>query len=402
VVLKRSSEWIMPQVSDSNPPLAITGSAVTDAIDTACQIDPFDCFNDDLVFIIDRLVERTSGSFGLVSRHVLGSSAAALARTTTTPSGSEQLVQPLAVLAYEATNGDRRRRSDLPALSQRSWQPEGILFDGTTYRVLSLVFYPTQNVTIVATVCRANGMIPFSALDETIASKLYSVLSRYVRLWWMHRQERRRADSLSAALNLSDLGVMMLDRRAALVFANARAEIFLGQQDGVQRHDESIAATQPEDGARLQAAMQHAIHCNLTTGANSEDQQPSPVIALRRRNGRRPLLLTVINMERPALDLRDPAVIIYLLDPEQNVEQLLAPVCEMYKLTPAETRLVLQLVSGWKLSDAAERMQIRLETARAYLKQVFAKTMTNRQADLMRIMLSSLLRTTIKVDLGLL
>ncbi|MET0293195.1 MAG: hypothetical protein ABW136_12610, partial [Steroidobacteraceae bacterium] len=59
-------------------------------------------------------------------------------------------------------------------------------------------------------------------------------------------------------------------------------------------------------------------------------------------------------------------------------------------------------VGGSTLAEAAEELRITPATARGYLKQVFAKTATNRQPDLIRLMLASASRTAVGVDLTLL
>ena len=360
--------------------------------------DPLDCFNEDLVWIIDRLVTRSEGTFGIISRHVQGEDAATvLARTTVAPSDSDSVLPSLANCASRVVSLERRRHDDVPYVIQTTWESER-----ESFRILQLSFSPTQNVSLVASVCREGGDRPFNAIEELTATKLYPVLSRYVRLWWLHRMERRRANALSAALDLSDIGVMLLDRRAELAFANIRASALLARQDGLKRQERSIVATETCDAVRLQAAIQHAVHCNRSRDKNVAVDQCAPTLALHRPTQGRALIVAVMNVESPAVDTRDPAVIIYVLDPEQDVEKMLAPVCGIYKLTGAEARLVRHLVSGLRINDAAERMQVRPETARAYLKQVFLKTGTNRQVDLVRVMLSSVLRTNVKTDLTLL
>jgi DNA-binding CsgD family transcriptional regulator len=54
------------------------------------------------------------------------------------------------------------------------------------------------------------------------------------------------------------------------------------------------------------------------------------------------------------------------------------------------------MASGNSLDEAAEKMNVTVSTARTYLKQVFSKTGTGRQAELMRLILTSpaLIRTT--------
>jgi DNA-binding CsgD family transcriptional regulator len=54
-----------------------------------------------------------------------------------------------------------------------------------------------------------------------------------------------------------------------------------------------------------------------------------------------------------------------------------------------ETALALQLVQGRTLAQAARALHISEHTARTYSKHIFAKTGTNRQADLVRVILTS-------------
>ena len=358
-----------------------------------------DCFNGDLVWILDRLVTRSGGSFGIISRRVQGEqAAAALACTTARPVVADEFFEELATFASVAASTEtKRRHDDVPGLHQSSWSSEVPGPQPNDFRVLLLLFVPTQNVSLVACVARPGGATPFTEAEQLTASRLYPVLSRYVRLWWLHRMERRRANSLSAALDLSDVGVILLDRNASLLFANSRANVLLKRQDGLRHTESCIAATEPRDDLRLQTALQRAIQINLVD--DGRDHCNAPFVTLQRANRQRALIATVMNVESAAIDPRDPAVIVYLFDPEQNVEQTLSPVCRVYKLTAVETRLVQHLVNGERLSHAAELMQIRPDTARAYLKQIFAKTMTNRQIDLVRLMYASMTRTSANVDL---
>ena len=51
------------------------------------------------------------------------------------------------------------------------------------------------------------------------------------------------------------------------------------------------------------------------------------------------------------------------------------------------------LANGNSLVDSAKAMHVTEQTARSYLKQIFVKTETNRQAELVRLMLTSSVRT---------
>ncbi len=89
----------------------------------------------------------------------------------------------------------------------------------------------------------------------------------------------------------------------------------------------------------------------------------------------------------------DAAAVLCFYTAESNLPDLLAPICTVYGLSPVERRLVAQLASGATLSEAAITMRVKEQTARSYLKQVFQKTSTRRQSDLIRILLTSALHT---------
>ena len=61
-----------------------------------------------------------------------------------------------------------------------------------------------------------------------------------------------------------------------------------------------------------------------------------------------------------------------------------------FDLTPAEARLALHLVAGEALRSAAVKLSISYETARTYLKNIFRKTGTCRQAELVVVILTAL------------
>jgi len=61
-----------------------------------------------------------------------------------------------------------------------------------------------------------------------------------------------------------------------------------------------------------------------------------------------------------------------------------------FGLTPAEARLAVHLVTGESLRSAAAKLSISYETARSQLKNIFNKTGTCRQAELVVVILTAL------------
>src|SRR5262245_24375326 len=61
-----------------------------------------------------------------------------------------------------------------------------------------------------------------------------------------------------------------------------------------------------------------------------------------------------------------------------------------FGLSPAEARLALHLVAGATLRSAEVKLSINYETARTHLKNIFNKTGTSRQAELVIVIVTAL------------
>jgi len=109
---------------------------------------------------------------------------------------------------------------------------------------------------------------------------------------------------------------------------------------------------------------------------------------------RRPAVLALPHVE----DDRMPSLITFLpigesnalvIFPAQSQDALMVDLLlDALGLTNAERRLARQLVMGRNLEDAAREANVTKETARSYLKRVFAKTGVKRQAELIALIAS--------------
>lgn len=73
--------------------------------------------------------------------------------------------------------------------------------------------------------------------------------------------------------------------------------------------------------------------------------------------------------------------------PQAVLESLNDTLKNLYGLTPAEVKLTLQLVNGFTLKKASEQLGITISTARCQLREIFSKTGTDRQSELIRRLL---------------
>jgi DNA-binding CsgD family transcriptional regulator len=82
-----------------------------------------------------------------------------------------------------------------------------------------------------------------------------------------------------------------------------------------------------------------------------------------------------------------PSALVFLSDPDSPPGSRSTILRTLYRLSPTECRLFDLLVAGNELVLAADQLGMTAHTARFHLKTVFRKTGTNRQTDLIRLVL---------------
>jgi DNA-binding CsgD family transcriptional regulator len=80
--------------------------------------------------------------------------------------------------------------------------------------------------------------------------------------------------------------------------------------------------------------------------------------------------------------------LLFVSDSEAEAELPTSALSRLYGLTPAEAALVRELANGRSIQEAAVRLGITIGTARQRLVQIFDKTGTERQASLVRLVLT--------------
>lgn len=261
---------------------------------------------------------------------------------------------------------------------------------------------PWQALRIAVPSRRARTIVTLSFLfrsksDEERAPKLAQLklweptIHAYLRLWQRMRAKMRGAEGLRAALDSVETAVLILNKGGRLIFTNKAAAELIAAGEPVRRVGDSLAATDLRQAVSLQVAISHAIAGNGEV-ARDRTSRKAPMLALRSGKFGRNYVLCVVPAEERAMEEQDAAAILFIVDPKAEPSRHLATVAGLFGLSPVENRLACLLTVGKTLQEAAEAMRIKDQTARSYLKQIFLKTDTKRQAELVRLMLTSHLR----------
>jgi DNA-binding CsgD family transcriptional regulator len=147
-----------------------------------------------------------------------------------------------------------------------------------------------------------------------------------------------------------------------------------------------------QDDLRLQKAVHAAAR--VTSGAAGEGDFDDH-LRIRRPSGRKAYVAIVspLGLNRIALRARQPAVLLFVTDPEQVPRLDQGALAKLFGFTPSEARLVSLLATGQALPAIARQLGIAFDTARTHLARARAKTGTSSQVELVRTVLTALLPT---------
>lgn len=106
--------------------------------------------------------------------------------------------------------------------------------------------------------------------------------------------------------------------------------------------------------------------------------------------GRRYHVIVTGLADHPLATLSRPLAAVLVCRPAHVTATDMARLTDLYRLTPAESRVAQHLLGGGDIASAADRLGTSRETVRTHLRHLFEKTTTHRQPDLTRVLLTSL------------
>ncbi|MCP5371453.1 MAG: helix-turn-helix transcriptional regulator [Hyphomicrobiales bacterium] len=201
------------------------------------------------------------------------------------------------------------------------------------------------------------------------------------------RRRFERADLRSArdshAADCLSMGVVHLDHKGRLQTANGFAERLLQRADALSCRGGRLMPVAPADRSRFDDALRAALTTDDGTGLHK--------LSLARAQGGSPLAVTLVPVTRDSVvfDETQASLVLLIADPEARAAMSTEMLVAAYGLTRSEARLAALLTEGGSLREAAAAAGITYETARSYLKTIFQKTGTGRQADLVRLLLAT-------------
>jgi DNA-binding CsgD family transcriptional regulator len=192
------------------------------------------------------------------------------------------------------------------------------------------------------------------------------------------------ADLSSEVIDRLTHGVILLDKKQQVLKVNKCAEQLLQPPSPLYIRQGMLAAWECETQRKLQRLIGQCVATSTAAGTSA-----GGLITARRGQDDSAIHVLICPMKATAgsLEVRPPVAAIFLHDPNVVVKIDEQAIRSGFGLTPAESRLTVLLIAGRSLPEASAQLGVSRHTVRSQLKDVFAKTGVNSQADLLRMLL---------------
>jgi len=194
-------------------------------------------------------------------------------------------------------------------------------------------------------------------------------------------RERLRMQISNQATESLNFGWITLDQDGFILDSDQQAERLLTDAQAVRRSAQGKFQPMSRDAQGQLARMLG----NAAAG--------KPIAASAVHLGEEPWLDMLITPPRPSMvnDSKNVALIAYIHGDTQPRRERVEQISGLFGLTVQEARLALALSRGRSIAESAADLNISVHTARLYSKRIYAKTGTRGQADLVRLILSSIM-----------
>ncbi len=185
---------------------------------------------------------------------------------------------------------------------------------------------------------------------------------------------------IAKTLDLLSSGIVLLDGNAQTLLINNSAKTVINK------------ALCPEISAMIkhsdeQTAWQHtSIRQAIVAGKQGDDY--IDFLSLACHDGQRDVLLTICALDASAAHSSEPVVALFFSHSGHNELVPFKALAALFQLTPMESRVAWAFAQGMRSETIAQTFSISMTTVAFHKRNIFQKTQTNRQADLVALLLT--------------
>lgn len=216
-------------------------------------------------------------------------------------------------------------------------------------------------------------------MQHKAADEINSVRAALTNLHAMTAQNM--SEWAPQALDYVALGVVALDRHAQVLFAN-RAARQLAEDGDALLLDDRLRPALVRHERPLKNAIDRAIQ------VNGEGEETPIFLRVPRISGRRDLMVVICALPHTGGEGGEAQALVFIADGERRLSVPRNVLAALFGLTPTESQIALMLAEGARLDEIGVSLNVSSTTIAFHMRNLFQKTSTNRQADLIALVLA--------------
>lgn len=225
----------------------------------------------------------------------------------------------------------------------------------------------------------------FGPLEKQILSLITPHLRRALAIYSDMEEKSLLSAQYLDLLSRMSIGTVVIDANRRVLTTNGAADAILAKCGSVNIAQGCLTVAKSAPAAKLRQALdmmiaahehESTVQRGVSVGVNSHDGLPELDVVVK------PLFLGPMSGAKVR-----PAVLVLLNECQSgSVEMEARQLREIYNLTDKEAQLVALLAKGYTLNEAAEHLEISINTIKKHLKGLYAKLGMHRRSQVVTML----------------
>lgn len=241
----------------------------------------------------------------------------------------------------------------------------------------------TEDTIYYITLLRHRAAGDFDEHERAMLATVLQHLMVSLHNHWQLLTANDMTNVFKSAISRFSHAILVVDREGCVLYQNSFAAELFDRFEVLKIEKNRLCTVRRVDNRALHQAI-HDI-ADLPDGSAHDIDK---LITIKSKQCEQPFLINIHPLGRIFSIKKSesvPVVILSVRDPNKPHHPKSCSFSALYDLTPAQSRLSSLLFSGYTLSDAAKSLNVSENTLRSHLKQIYQKTHTHGQMELVHL-----------------
>lgn len=264
---------------------------------------------------------------------------------------------------------------------QNCLQPLGIRF------VAGIDYQGENNNSFSIRLSRNETQGAFNTKELKLLSLLVPHIKRAITYGIREHHSNSEKQVYNDSMAGRSVGILTLDENGYIITSNKIATKYLQEKDGLSERHNHLQLSDNQANEEFKNRFSDIVSAQAI-----RQLIPARALAVPRKSNKLDyeLVLKPMPVNRYINTKGSPHLMVFIHDPELNIDISVHLIVSLYNLTVSEAMLTILLTEGKSLDEASAIQDIAKNTARAHLRSIFAKVGVTKQSMLVSLISKSI------------